>query len=235
MSPRLRDGMVNPRSVEESVTDTLRDAILRGDLQPGQRLAQVEFAAELGVSRVPLRDALRRLEAEGLVEIGRRGARVSSLSADDVNETYEMRMMLEPECALRAIKALDDEAAERLIELSLDMDRTAADPNVGAQARQQFYAEFYRYAERPRMWAMINQLRALVQRYHLLGESVDEPHGHEALRACIRTRDAETAAAIVRAHLEAARNDLMATLVGSASKSVSANSGGRTDEPGSDD
>jgi DNA-binding GntR family transcriptional regulator len=212
--------MVTPRSVEESVTDTLREAILRGDLVPGQRLAQVEFAAELGVSRVPLRDALRRLEAEGLVEIGRRGARVSSLTADDVNETYEMRMMLEPECARRAVRALDDEAAQHLIELSREMDRTAADPIVGAQARQEFYAEFYRYAARPRMWATINQLRALVQRYHLLGESIDNPHGHEALRACIRERDAEKAAEIVRAHLEAARNDLMATLRGSTPKAA---------------
>lgn len=209
--------MVIPRSVEESVTDTLREAILRGDLEPGQKLAQVELATELGVSRVPLRDALRRLEAEGLVVIGRRGARVSSMTLDDVAEAYEIRMMLEPECARRAVAVLSDSDAERLIELSLEMDRTADDAVAGAQARQQFYSEFYQYAGRPRMWAMIVQLRALVQRYHLLGESGDHPHAHESLRICIRDRDAERAGDIVRAHLEAARDDLLASL-SSASK-----------------
>jgi DNA-binding GntR family transcriptional regulator len=76
------DGMLAmepPRSAEEAVTDALRQAIREGVLAPGQRLAQADLAEQLGVSRIPLRDALRRLEAEALVHIdGRRGARLPS-------------------------------------------------------------------------------------------------------------------------------------------------------------
>lgn len=205
--------MISPRSVEESVTEALRNAILRGELEPGRRLAQVELSEELGVSRIPLRDALRRLEAEGLVEIdGRRGARVSSLTHTDVAEIYEMRILLESECARRAVAALTDEDAAALIELSEEMDRTAVDPHEGAQARKNFYSEFYARADRPRMRATVLQLRALVHRYHLLTDSDDHPHGHEELRECIRERDAERAFEVTRRHLETARDDLVQSL-----------------------
>lgn len=205
--------MISPRSVEESVTEALRDAILRGELKPGHRLAQVELSEELGVSRIPLRDALRRLEAEGLVEIdGRRGARVSSLSPGDVEEIYAMRKLLESECARRAIEGLNDEQAERLIELSDEMDRTADDPVKGAASRKNFYAELYALAGRPRMRATILQLRALVQRYHLLTDSSGHPHAHDDLRDCIRDRDGKRAAKAVSEHLEAACQDLVESL-----------------------
>lgn len=205
--------MVSPRSVEESVTEALRDAILRGELKPGHRLAQVELSEELGVSRIPLRDALRRLEAEGLVEIdGRRGARVSSLSAGDVEEIYAMRKLLEAECARRAVGRLTDEQANRLVKLSEEMDRTADDPDKGAASRKTFYSELYALADRPRMRATILQLRALVQRYHLLTDSSGHPHAHDDLRACISNRDGDRAAKVIGEHLEAACQDLVESL-----------------------
>lgn len=195
------------------MTDALRDAILRGDLEPGRRLAQVELAQELGVSRIPLRDALRRLAAEGLVDIdGRRGASVSSLNPSDVDEIYEMRTMLESECARRAVDSLDEEAATHLIALSEEMDRSHDDPVIGGQARRDFYAELYAHADRPRMRSMILQLRALVQPYHVLADSDEQPHAHEELRAAIADRDGSRAADVIRRHLRAARDDLVRSL-----------------------
>jgi DNA-binding GntR family transcriptional regulator len=212
-SVRLRESMVSPRSVEESVTETLRDAILGGDLKPGQRLAQVELSEELGVSRIPLRDALRRLEAEGLVTIDRRrGARVSSLTADDVQEIYEMRMLLEGDCARRAISSLGDDDVERLVRLSEEMDRTADDPTLGSESRRRFYSELYALAGRPRMHAVILELRALVVRYHLLTDSGGHHRPHDDLRSCLRERDGERGAAVICAHLDAARRDLIQSL-----------------------
>jgi DNA-binding GntR family transcriptional regulator len=217
---RLRETMVAPRSVEESVTETLREAILRGDLLPGRRLAQVDLATELGVSRIPLRDALRRLEAEGLVEIdGRRGAHVTSLSATDIAEIYDMRILLEEECARRAVSQLSDEEAEELIRLSKIMDETASDPSEGALARRNFYSSLYAHAGLPRMRATVLQLRGLVQRYHLLNEAHLHRHAHEDLRESIRARDAEMAARVVRSHLEAARDDLIRSVKEEASSS----------------
>ena len=195
------------------MTEALRNAILRGELEPGRRLAQVELSEELGVSRIPLRDALRRLEAEGLVQIdGRRGARVSTLTEKDIAEIYQMRILLEAVCARHAIEALDDEDAKELIRLSEEMDRTADDPVAGAAARRNFYGEFYAHADLPRIRATVLQLRALVHGYHMLTDSSEHPNAHEELRVCIRNRDAATAAVVVQSHLEVTRDDLIESL-----------------------
>src|SRR5713226_9598152 len=100
--PRL--GRPDVRSIEEVVTTALRDAILSGELRPGERLLQEPLAEQLRVSRIPLRDALRRLEAEGLVRIGpRRGAEVASLTPADVREIYGIRIALSrSSCATRS-------------------------------------------------------------------------------------------------------------------------------------
>jgi len=111
------------QSIEEVVTNALREAILSGELRPGERLLQEQLADQLRVSRIPLRDALRRLEAEGLVRIGpRRGAEVASLSPDDVREVYDIRISLEPELMRRAIAALGPGDITRLVEMSERMD-----------------------------------------------------------------------------------------------------------------
>src|SRR5258708_11137368 len=110
------------RSIEEVVTTALRDAILSGELRPGERLLQEQLADQLRVSRIPLRDALRRLEAEGLVRIGpRRGAEVASLTPPDVLEIYEVRIALEPDLMRRAVAALRPPDTKRLVDLSQHM------------------------------------------------------------------------------------------------------------------
>ena len=198
-----------PKSVEAEVTDALREAILRGDLGPGQRLAQVELSEALGVSRIPLRDALRRLEAEGLVQIrGRAGAHVSSLDAEELAEVYDMRILLEPECARLAVSALSPQTADQLIELSLAMDRAAEDLVEGPRTRTAFYAELYAHANRPRMRSTILELRALVHVHHRLTGDHDH-HAHDDLRGAIATRDGNGAAEVIRTHLIEARDDLL--------------------------
>ncbi|MBA3739494.1 MAG: GntR family transcriptional regulator, partial [Actinobacteria bacterium] len=107
------------QSVEEVVTTTLRDAILSGELRPGDRLLQEQLAEQLRVSRIPLRDALRRLEAEGLVTMGpRRGAEVASLTTADVSEIYEIRIALESELMRSAVAALGPADLARLVDMS---------------------------------------------------------------------------------------------------------------------
>ena len=116
-------------SVEESVTSALRNGILEGELPPGQRLLQEQLAERFGVSRIPLRDALRRLEVEGLVRIDpRRGAYVAELTVADVREIYELREVLEERCMRYAVRALDDAAAASIIAMSVAMDTPAPTP-----------------------------------------------------------------------------------------------------------
>lgn len=204
---------VQPISAEDAVTAALRDAILSGRLSPGDRLTQAELAKQLGVSRIPLRDALRRLEEEALVKIdGRRGAWVTALTIRDVSEIYELRIMLETRCVQHAVENLNDEEAKRLLELSEHMDSSERNAVEGRAARRQFYDQLYSQANRPRMRRLILQLRDNVGRYHLIQNTDHSHEAHSTLRQCIRIGDAEGAVAAVTLHLEEARDDLLATM-----------------------
>lgn len=213
LGAQLRAYMTDDTSVEEATTTALRIAIRRGMLPPGLRLRQEDLAEQLGVSRIPLRDAFRRLEAEGLVEIeGRRGARVRSLSADDVAEIYELLIMIEVPLMRLAVRNLDAIAMARVLELSEHMDAVSQDDEVGRLSRKAFYGELYRHSGRPRIRSLVLQLRDDVHRYHVLKNIGASLHAHAQLRECIRNRDADGAAAEMRRHLRMSRDDLVAVL-----------------------
>jgi DNA-binding GntR family transcriptional regulator len=201
------------RSIEEVVTTALRDAILSGELRPGERLLQEQLADQLRVSRIPLRDALRRLEAEGLVRIGpRRGAEVASLSRADVIEVYDIRIALEPELMRRAVAALAPANIKRLVDMSEQMDGRVDEPAQGRRARRAFYSELYAYADRPRTLRFILGLRDDVQRYHVMKNSERALQDHAELRERIRVKDAERAALVHSEHLRRACVDLVKVL-----------------------
>jgi DNA-binding GntR family transcriptional regulator len=105
------------------VASYLRDAILGGDLRPGMRIGQEEIAAKLGTSRVPVREALRMLEAEGLTEHSpHKGARVPRLTQHEVEVIYRMRERLEPLALLESLPLLDADAHERLEEVQVRIE-----------------------------------------------------------------------------------------------------------------
>lgn len=209
----LLGSLTNPdRSAEESAAGALRTAILRGILAPGDRLRQEHIAEQLGVSRIPLRDAFRRLEAEGLVRIeGRRGARVASLTSADVNEIYEMRLLIEVHCVRLAVRNVTDEGVARLAAMSSRM-HIDHEGEPGRLARRAFYAELYQWAARPKMREVILRLRDDVHRYHVLDSDAASHGAHRQLLDLIAARDAEGAARLMRRHLRAAREDLVASL-----------------------
>ncbi|HXG39492.1 MAG TPA: GntR family transcriptional regulator [Candidatus Limnocylindrales bacterium] len=203
----------NALTAEEIATNALRQAILEGRLAPGERLRQEVLAAKLGVSRIPLRDAFRRLAAEGLIQIdGRRGARVASLSIDDVAELYELRMMLEIHCIRLAIRNLTDEGAAALLALADQMDIQAGHDAPGVISRRGFYTELYRWSGRRRMATLIIQLRHELNRYHALKNVPLSPEIHRQIRECIAARDPERAARVMREHLRTSRSALLAVL-----------------------
>src|SRR3954471_12721933 len=105
------------RTLAEKAFGALHEAILTGRLQPGERLPIEELAEVLDMSAMPIREAVRRLDAAGLVEnVPHRGARVTELSIDDLAEVYEVRLALEPAAVRRAAERFSDQAAARASE-----------------------------------------------------------------------------------------------------------------------
>lgn len=204
-SYRFGNPLLGRLSSPELIAESLRQAIIEGQLGPGESLRQENLAQHFSVSRIPVREALRQLESEGWIVLERnRGARVSALSADEVREIYEIRASLEV-TALRL-------AAPRHTPQSLDRAaailRAAheADRSLHVQHNREFHLALYAPAGRPRLSALIDSLHSQGERYLRLKldlpaykqQSDDE---HEQILAAVRSGEIETAVRILEPHL----------------------------------
>ena len=121
-------------SIREQSLDSLREAILSGELKPGQALTEMDLARQLGVSRAPIREALRILNSEGLVEtIPYRGTTVTRLSRVDIEEIYSMRMLLES-YALERVMAAGDPALYQQLRGMVGEMISAGDRGISARS-----------------------------------------------------------------------------------------------------
>jgi|HubBroStandDraft_1064217.scaffolds.fasta_scaffold82474_2 DNA-binding GntR family transcriptional regulator len=197
----------SPRAVRasETVVDWLRADILAGRLAPGSRLRQDAIAIEYGVSHIPVREAFRRLEAEGLVSIRpHHGAIVTSLSASEIEELYEIRVALEC-AAMRA--AVPRMSAESLREAATILDRIDGDPERWPELNTAFHLALYREACRPRMYELISSLLRNCERYlryeaQALGLFACSQQEHRELLVAVRAKDVEAACAILVRHMQ---------------------------------
>ncbi len=200
------------RSVADIAGDMLREAILSGLLEAGQVLRQEELAATLGISRMPIREALRQLESEGLVRhLPRRGFVVANLTARDMSEIHELRVLLEAYAMRLAVPRLDERRLHRLERLHHMMHREGA----RADALETFYRTLYEAAERPRLLRAIMQLRAEVARYLRAKRTPYASHPHTKLIHILRRRDGRAAQRFMREHLRHIASPLL-ELVGRA-------------------
>lgn len=187
-------------TAEDRAAGVLRHAISSGILAPGERLPQESLARLLDVSRMPIRAALRQLEAEGLVELRpHRGATVRALAANELADLYEMRILVETFALRRTVRAIDDEQIERLEWLVADLD-SSTDPEASLRARHDFSRELYSIGNSARVVNTIMQFHAEVSRYT---RDLDDPRStaHAELLDRIRLRDADLAAAWLESHL----------------------------------
>jgi len=128
-----------PATRSDWVEERLRDAILRGELEPGQRLHSNELAERWEVSPTPLREAFQRLASDGLVEmLPQRGVRVTAMSVGDAADIYELRLLLEPLCLRRSLEASDDEH-RRAIEAAFEAFRSAATLDDAIETHARFH------------------------------------------------------------------------------------------------
>ena len=156
--------------LRDVVFKTLREAILRGDLKPGERLMELQLAAKLGVSRTPLREAIRMLQQEGLaVTIPRRGAEVAAMTEKDMEDVLQVREALEILAVQLASEKITKEQIAELEERLKAFEQAVETAEVKqiAQSDIDFHDLIYTAAENPRLVVLLNNLREQIYRYRV--------------------------------------------------------------------
>jgi DNA-binding GntR family transcriptional regulator len=194
---RMRD---RHPTAQDLVLETLRSAILDGILPPGSRLRQEDLAAAFQTSRIPVREALRVLEYEGLATSEpHRGFTVTALDADQIEEIYELRIVLESHAVRLAIPLLTQPDLDDLQQLYDEMEGLgAADEKLAA--REQFYLKLYSVTARPRLVGLIARLRQEVARSLRWKLVQHSPSHHEIFFEAVKSGDADLAAAELASH-----------------------------------
>lgn len=203
------------RNLSDQLVELVRDRILSGEVTADLPIRQDALAAELGVSKIPLREALTRLEQEGLIRSqANRGFFVRPLSTQEAEEVYALRLRLEPDAvALAAEQAKDDEqAVARQALAELDRVTDARGESVGAFNRA-FHLALVRPAAQPITFSIIERLHILSERYvrkHLEPSGRDERaiDEHRSMLERWLARDGRTAASLTRTHIEQTLEDL---------------------------
>jgi DNA-binding GntR family transcriptional regulator len=213
---------VENRTLREQVTDHLREEILASRLAPGTELGEVSLATSLGISRGPLREALRQLAAEGLVTIvPRRGAVVKRLTRREFIDAYQVREALESLAIKLAVPRLDDRDRGELHRMCREMEAAAA-----AGRTERFFElnhDFHLFLVRASGNEKLEEMHArlIAQMGRLLKKSLELRGGveqsaaeHRAILAAIDARDAAGAARLLEEHIEVPQRVLRSTAAG---------------------
>jgi DNA-binding GntR family transcriptional regulator len=209
------------QSLTSAVADKLRDQIIRGEIPEGAQLRQDAIASQYQVSRIPVREALRQLDAEGLIAIvPNRGAVVPALSPEDVEELFSIRSLLEPEVLKMSIPLLTEEDFSQAdVVLRKYVSELRREDHVSRWGRLnwEFHSILYSRANQPRFMAIIRNVNNSGERYtrlqlyltHGMKRANDEHH--EILDLC-RQRDVVAACRLLRQHIRYAGESLKQAL-----------------------
>ena len=196
--------------LRDVVFQTLRNAILKGELKPGERLMEIALAQRLGVSRTPVREALRKLELEGLVlMIPRRGAVVADITSKDLADVLEVREALEDLAVQKACDNMTEEQLTELKQAANEFKRAAEAEDLLAlgAADMKFHDCIYEATGNRRLQQMLLNLREQMYRYRMeymkdkrmYRQIIEE---HDAIRKAIKKKDKEKAGIFIRQHIE---------------------------------
>lgn len=203
--------------LRDMVFDVLMSAIMQGQLSPGERLLEVQLADEMGVSRTPVREAIRRLELEGfVVMVPRKGAYVAGLSISDVEEVYEIRTVLETLAVRLAAQRMQPADYDQLDELSEKMRATWQEGNVDnwVSLDASFHELLYKFSRNERLVAMMSNIMEQLSRYRIISlANVEVRHNslseHQELIEALKRHDSEAAATAATAHIENTKQSLI--------------------------
>jgi DNA-binding GntR family transcriptional regulator len=218
--PRGATHLLSRQSIPESLRDSLRERILSGEFEEGEALVQDAIAEEYGVSRMPVREALRQLEAMGLIAMRtHRGAVVTTIPTEEVEELFELRATLESDILARAIARMTDEDIEaaRAILADLEASYDQGDMANWGGLNWAFHQRLYLPSRRVRTLAILDAINLQIERYirvHLVmtgGLEAAQQEHRELLRLCA-LREGDRAAAFLKEHVLSAGRTLVAGL-----------------------
>lgn len=209
--------------LRDLVFHTLRRAILQGYLKPGERLMEIKLANRMGVSRTPIREAIRMLELEGLVVmIPRKGAQVAKITEKDLRDVLEVRMGLEQLAVKFATQRITDEQADELFIASRQFEEAVKEDNLTqiAEADVRFHDLIYKASGNDRLVQLLNNLREQMYRYrieYLKGPAIRESlvKEHDLLCEKLKARDMEGARAIMESHIGRQEDYILQNLLNS--------------------
>jgi len=221
--PTLRKSKNNTVPVREKTYEFLKERVLSGRFKPGERLTEEYLAAELGVSRTPIREALHKLELEGLVRpLETRGFCVSQDTKEEIEEIFEIRTILEGYALRYVCKHVQEDTLNRLDAIIAKAEKAYQNHKIDAvfKYNTQFHDTLHGLiAHKPRLLGLIVDLRQYVLRYrkdtlqhvHGVRRSID---GHHKLMLALRLGDPDLCERIMREHIREAREDALYSLFG---------------------
>lgn len=205
------------RTLSAMITDQLRQAILDGTHPAGAQLRQDALGEAYGVSRIPVREALFQLEAEGLVKIvPQKGAIVSELSLDEINDVFDLRVILEPRMLAQSAPDFTDDDFATLDDIQRRFEKAIAAGNVSewGQLNADFHMAMYVRARQPRTQTIVTALLQTSDRYTRMQLSTTTAMGiaekeHAELIALCRNQKIDDACRFLECHIESVRADLL--------------------------
>ena len=208
------------KPLRDLVLEAIRSAIMNGTLQPRERLMEIQLAEELGVSRTPIREALRKLELEGfIVMVPRKGAYVADLSFKDIADVFEIRAALEGLAAGLAAERITEDELENMERLIVGKQEAinSGDIDKLVEVDTSFHELLYKASRNNRLAAIISNLREQIQRFRLTslsfpGRNKESLQEHKQLVEAIQARDSQLARQLAQEHIENAENVLIESI-----------------------
>ena len=209
MEPKFEVKMDEFLPLRDVVFNTLRQAILRGELKPGERLMEIQLANKLGVSRTPIREAIRKLELEGLVlMIPRKGAEVAEITEKNMLDVLEVRRALEELAVKLACERLTEEEIQELKDAADAFQKILSEKDITkiAEADEAFHDVIFKSTGNDRLIQLLNSLREQMYRYRLEYLKWEEYHPqlleeHQQIIDRITRKDQSEAAELIDRHI----------------------------------
>ncbi|HOM25730.1 MAG TPA: GntR family transcriptional regulator [Thermosynergistes sp.] len=198
------------KNAREAAFEKIKEAIIKGHFKPGEKLVEQTLAQEMGVSRTPVREAIRRLEAEGfVVSIPRKGVVVSRADKEEIVQLYSIRAELEGLAARWAIENADEDDMRKLDEAISRMEETAASGDLDGvvQSNALFHDAIAQASKSRILCTLLKTLQDNIQRFrfqslHLPGRPVAALAEHKEIVAAIKEKKAEEADRLLKEHLQ---------------------------------